>query len=43
MTAQIENRVLLQATWMLNISTISAEQRMGIDLGDVFVASKEYE
>lgn len=29
------------ATWMLDISTISSEQRAGVDLADVYAGSQQ--
>ena len=31
------------ATWMLDISTISAEQRLGLDLAEVYSSSELYQ
>jgi len=32
----------VQATWMLDISTISAEQKLGMDLAEVYLESSLY-
>lgn len=34
--------ILVQATWMLDISTISAEEKLGLDLADVYLDSALY-
>ena len=33
----------VQATWMLDVSTVTAEEKLGVDLGDVFLQSSLHE
>ena len=37
-----DDSFVIQAAWMLDISTISAEQKLGLDLADVYSNSDLY-